>query len=180
RCAKPLAAMNEIRGGAIVGSYLMSEVLDRAQILSIFALGYHSERLHEIARLRAISHALAREVHRLHESGLYTLDLQQTNIMVEDSDAGPIFYFLDLEDFRRSIRVSERRRFLNLVHLDRSIGRHVSRATRLDFLYKYAGLPASRSERRDLVRRYMRVRASVERRRQRRRITRAADKPIEA
>jgi len=180
RCAKPLAAMNEIRGGAIVSSYLMSELLDRAQILSIFSLGYHSERLCEIARLRMIAQALAREVRRLHDSGFYTLDLQQTNIMVEDSGAGPVFYFLDLEDFRRAIRVSERRRFLNLVHLDRSIGRHVWRSTRLDFLYKYAGRPASRAERRELVRRYMRVRTSVESSHARRRIARAAGKAIEA
>ena len=53
------------------------------------------------------------------------------------------FYFLDLEDFRRAAECLARRRMLNLVHLDRSIGRFVSRAGRR-FPVRLSG-PATRS-----------------------------------
>src|SRR6185437_14040726 len=55
----------------------------------------------------------------------------------EDGAGAAVFYFVDLEDFRRVRRVSKRLRMRNLVHLDRSIGRFASRAKRLRFLYDY-------------------------------------------
>ena len=38
----------------------------------------------------------------MHEAGIYTRDLQETNIMVEERDGAMRFYFLDLEDFRHA------------------------------------------------------------------------------
>ena len=66
-------------------------------------------------------------------------------------------------------RVSHRRRMLNLVHLDRSIGRFVSRAGRLDFLYAYLGRHLDHAARRQAVAEYLEVRRTVERAHQRRR-----------
>src|SRR5260221_1266129 len=95
-----------------------------------------------VHRRKQISDTVAAQIRRLHESGLYTRDLQETNIMVEDNNAnagGFKVYFIDLEDFRRVANVSWDRRVMNLVHLDRSIGRFLCRAARLDFLYSYLG-----------------------------------------
>ncbi len=58
---------------------------------------------------------------------------------------------------------------LNLVHLDRSIGRFVSRAGRLDFLYAYLGRQLDRDARRKAVTEYLAVRRTVERAHNRRR-----------
>jgi hypothetical protein len=162
-CAKPLAAMNEIESGAVRASYLISEALANAQILSHFALGRAGEPRHGYARRKAVSDALAMELRRMHDAGIYTRDLQETNIMVEEIGGTLRFYFLDLEDFRRASIVPQRRRMLNLVHLDRSIGRFVSRSGRLDFLYGYLGRQLDREARRTAVADYLKVRRTVER-----------------
>ncbi len=168
-CARPLAAMDLLAGGAVCASYLMSEALEHAQILSHYALGRHVGERHGYARRKAVSDALAPEVRRLHEAGIYTRDLQETNLMAEERDGSIRFYFLDLEDFRRVAKVSRRWRMLNLVHLDRSIGRFVSRAGRLDFLYAYIGGKLDRDARRKAVAEYLEVRRAVEHSHNRRR-----------
>lgn len=162
-CATPIAAMDAIAAGSVRASYLLSEALERAQLLSHFALGREGEECPGYARLKAVSDALAAELRRMHDAGIYTRDLQETNIMVEERDGSMRFYFLDLEDFRRASRVSHRRRMLNLVHLDRSIGRFVSRARRLDFLYAYAGRPSARAARRKTVAEFLELKREVER-----------------
>ncbi len=167
--ATPLAAMDVLRAGAVHASYLVSEALEKAQILSHFALGRAGQPRHGYARRKAVSDALAAELCRMHDAGIYTRDLQETNLMVEERDGAMRFYFLDLEDFRRTTRVSDRRRMLNLVHLDRSIGRFVSRAGRLDFLYAYLGRHLDHAARRQAVAEYLEVRRTVERAHQRRR-----------
>jgi hypothetical protein len=162
-CAKPLAAMDAIERGAVRASYLISEALANAQILSHFALGREGEPRHGYARRKAVSDALATELRRMHDAGIFTRDLQETNIMVEEIAGALRFYFLDLEDFRRASILPQRRRMLNLVHLDRSIGRFVSRAGRLDFLYGYLGRRLDREARRKAVNDYLKVRRAVER-----------------
>src|SRR5271167_4725050 len=109
-CAAPLAAMDVSRGGAVRASYLISEALENAQILSHFALGREGEARHGYARRKAASDALAAELRRMHDAGIYTRDLQETNILVEQRDGAMRFYFLDLEDFRCASSVSHRRR----------------------------------------------------------------------
>ena len=168
-CATPLAAMDVIRAGVVRASYLLSEALEHAQILSHFALGREGEARHGYARRKAVSDALAAELRRLHDAGIYTRDLQETNLMVEARDGAMRVYFLDLEDLRRASSVSPRRRMLNLVHLDRSIGRFVSRAGRLDFLYAYLGRQLDRAARRKAVADYLEIRRIVQRSHDRRR-----------
>jgi hypothetical protein len=167
-CATPLAAMDVTRAGAVRAGYLVSEALESAQILSHFALGREGEPRHGYARRKMVSDALAAEVSRMHDAGIYTRDLQETNIMVQQCDGAPHFYFLDLEDFRRASRVPRQRRMLNLVHLDRSIGRFVSRAGRLDFLYAYVGRKLARAARREAVAEFLELKRNVERAHKRR------------
>lgn len=166
-CPRPLAAMDVIDKGALCRGYLLSEALENAQILSHYALGRRGAVRHGYCRRKTVSDALAREIRRLHDAGIYTRDLQETNLMVEQREDVLRFYFLDLEDFRRVRHVSRRRRMLNLVHLDRSIGRFICRAGRLNFLYAYEGGDLTRDARRRLLAEYMAVRQSVERGRRR-------------
>ena len=168
-CATPLAAMDVTRAGAVRTNYLVSEALEHAVILSHFALGREGAARHGYARRKTVSDALAVELRRLHDAGIYTRDLQETNLMVEQRDDALRFYFLDLEDFRRASVVSPRRRMLNLVHLDRSIGRFVSRAGRLDFMYAYLGRQLDRVARRKAVAEFLQLKRTVERAHQRRR-----------
>jgi Lipopolysaccharide kinase (Kdo/WaaP) family len=173
--AKPLAAMDLVHGGAVRSSYLISEALIGAHTLSRFALGPRGVKGRDARRRRRILDTVARAARKMHDAGVYTLDLQETNVMVADDGTGGFHvYFIDLEDIRRAAVVSWRRRMLNLVHLDRSIGRFLCRAARLAFLYDYLGSKPDRSEARRIVRELLELRDEVERRHARRASGRAA------
>jgi hypothetical protein len=164
-----LAAMELRHFGAVRASFLMSEALEDADTLSRFALGSGGIKGRDVRRRKRISASVAAAVRRCHDAGIYTRDLQETNIMVADDGAGGFkVYFLDLEDFRQSGKVPERERFLNLVHLDRSIGRFMCRASRLDFLYSYLGGRPDRREARRMVNEILALRGQIETRRRRR------------
>jgi|SRR5215472_3189176 len=160
----PLAALELYQAGALVESYLVCEALGEATVLSRAVLD--EGRVHFRSR-RALLSAVIREVRRLHDAGLYTLDLQETNLMIEECDgAPPRISFVDLEDFRRARSVSWQRRMLNLIHLDRSIGRFLNRPARLRCLYDYLGDGArDRGERHDVVQQFWRLRDELESRR---------------
>lgn len=165
---EPLAAMDSYRFGAIRASYILSRALPRADTLSRFALGPNEIKGRDVRRRKRISDTVAKEVRRLHDAGLYTHDLQETNIMVEDDESGSFrIYFIDLEDFRQAATVSWERRILNLVHLDRSIGRFLCRAARLDFLYTYLGERPTRAEARKIVAEVMASRTAIDQRKHR-------------
>ena len=173
---EPLAAMDSYQAGAIRASYLVSRALTNADSLSRFMLGPGEIKGRNVHRRKQISDAVAAQVHRLHESGLYTRDLQETNIMVEENGQGSFnVYFIDLEDFRRVANVSWSRRVLNLVHLDRSIGRFLCRAARLDFLYSYLGCRPDRATARKMIAEIYAVRESIDRRKRR---TATAREPV--
>jgi hypothetical protein len=160
---EPLAAMDLYQAGAIRASYLVSRALINADSLSRFMLGPGEIKGRNVHRRKQISDAVAAQVRRLHESGLYTRDLQETNIMVEENQAGGFnVYFIDLEDFRRAAKVSWDRRILNLVHLDRSIGRFLCRAARLDFLYSYLGHRPDHATTRKIVAKVKMARESID------------------
>jgi hypothetical protein len=143
-----IAAFEHYRGGSRRASYIIAEYLQRPKLLSRFALADGRD----FRWRRWVSLQLAQTIRRLHDAGCYTRDLQETNLMVEAQERGLKVYFIDLEDFRWRPRVSRRLRLRNLVHLDRSIGRFVSRAHRLRFFYNYLGDKPDRTEVRALVR----------------------------
>jgi RIO-like serine/threonine protein kinase len=161
----PLAAMDSYSAGSIRASYLVSRALINADSLSRFMLGPGEIKGRNVHRRKQISDTVAAQIRRLHESGLYTRDLQETNIMVEDNAHGGFtVYFIDLEDFRRVANVSWKRRVTNLVHLDRSIGRFLCRAARLDFLYSYLGHRPDRASTRKIISEIKSARDAIDRR----------------
>jgi tRNA A-37 threonylcarbamoyl transferase component Bud32 len=151
---RPVAAVEFRSFGLVRASYLISEALADACILSLFALTDGRN----FQRRKWVSQEVAREIQRLHEAGIYTRDMQETNLMLAASGDEIIVYFVDLEDFRRTRHVSARRRMLNLVHLDRSIGRFVSRSQRLRFFYNYLGGKPEPARARGLLARLSRIR----------------------
>jgi tRNA A-37 threonylcarbamoyl transferase component Bud32 len=159
---EPLAAAEARAAGAVRFSYVISEPLDGARVMSQVVLAGGRRRFrHRCAVLGAV----AREIRRLHDAGVYTLDLQETNLMVTGGDGAEWrIHFVDLEDFRQARVVSTRHRMLNLVHLDRTIGRFLPRTQRLRFLYTYLGRRPQRDEARRLLTRYFALRARAQRR----------------
>ena len=159
RHPQPLLIMEERSFGSVRASYILTEALNDAQVLSAVAVGRRRPR-----KLRKeASEQVAREIRRLHDAGIYTRDMQETNLMIENRDSEFPLFFVDFEDFRRTQSVSIRQRMINLVHLDRSIGRFAPRQHRLRFFYNYFGYQLSREERRALLKQYRTVRDQIER-----------------
>jgi len=160
----PLVAFEILNAGSVSECYLVCESLEGAMVLSAAVLG--GGKVHFLAR-RALLSAVVREVRRLHDAGLYTRDLQETNLMVQERPGeAPRISFVDLEDFRKVRAVSPRRRMLNLVHLDRSIGRFLNRSARLRCLYEYRDASnMTRNQRREMLRQLWDLRDDLESRR---------------
>ena len=176
---EPLAAAEAREFGAIRASYMMSEALDDARIMSAVVLAGGRRNFR---RRCEVSSFIAKEIRRLHDAGLYTLDLQETNVMISGGETADLtVYFVDLEDFRQAPTVSERRRLLNLVHLDRTIGRFLPRTQRLRFLYGYLGPRPTHNEARRVLGRYFALRDRAARRsRSRQRPSQPAHMPNDA
>ncbi|MBE3604158.1 hypothetical protein IMX07_11040 [bacterium] len=174
RQAGLLAAVEARSFGSVRGSLILCEALDGACVLDkVYFRGGKPAFRHR----RRLATLIAREIRRLHDAGIYSRDLQETNLMLrEANDGGVSVYFVDLEDIRRARAVGEKQRLLNLIHLDRTIGRYAPRAQRLYFLYAYLGGKPERAEARRIVARALSIRAAQERRARGRR--RSGDAPV--
>lgn len=168
----PMAALEMRSAGAVRASYLMSEALGEARTLSQFVDRRTGPERRNFRWRREVSLRVADEVRNLHDAGLYSSDLQETNLMLEEGGDGIRVYFVDLDGFRSATPDSWRRRERNLIQLDRSVGRFLSRSERLRFLYDYLGGRPRREHVRevvtDLLRRKGRKEREYRRRRQRR------------
>jgi tRNA A-37 threonylcarbamoyl transferase component Bud32 len=168
---EPFAAREELWRGAISSSWILSQALT-GRVFSRFIERGHAPADSE-RRRRALD-AVARCVRRLHDAGLFTSDLQETNLMLDQLDGEVRIHFVDLAGFRRLRRVSWRRRRRNLVQLDRSVGRFMSGSERLRFLRTYLGPEWDRAALRRTVALLLRERERKERQFARRRIRREA------
>ena len=168
----PLAAREEIIAGAIKTSLIFSEPLNTARVFSRFIERGHAPAERERQLRRETLAAVAGCVRRLHDAGLFTSDLQETNLMIDQADGAVRIHFVDLDGFRQLGRVSWKRRRRNLVQLDRSVGRFMTRTERLRFLRVYLGAQWERAAVRKLVGRLMLERERKEREFARRRIRR--------
>ncbi len=115
RHPEPYAAIELSSAGSIRASYLISEPLRSARNLSVFIKVKDGRRRQSARWRRGVLDAVAREVRRLHDAGLFSSDLQETNLMLEETGGDPAIYFVDLDGFRRLWRVGRSRRERNLV-----------------------------------------------------------------
>jgi tRNA A-37 threonylcarbamoyl transferase component Bud32 len=150
-CPKLIGAAEMHSSGAIRSSYLVTEPLASAQTFSIFIDRRQSPSRQTVAWRTRILAMVAAEVRRMHDAGIFTSDLQETNLMLEERNNETRIYFVDLDGFRRRSRISQKNRRRNLVQLDRSVGRFLNRTERLHFLYNYLGGRPDRSSARALI-----------------------------
>lgn len=169
RCPLPLAASEQISAGAIRTSWIIGEALTKARVFSAFIERGQAGVGDERGRRRRVLAAVASCIRHLHNAGLFTSDLQETNLMLEQPDGELKIYFVDLDQFRRLRRVSWKLRRRNLVQLDRSVGRFLSRTERLHFLRAYLGEGWDRTAVRKLIRRLASEREGKDREYERRR-----------
>lgn len=174
---RPLAVLERRAAGIVWECVYVSAVLPYPRLDA-----YWRERAPQwsMAQRRRFVRALATFVRCFHATGLYTGDLRDANLLVAQADPEARhwrFCLVDLDRIRRPFVVSRRRRFKNLVQLDRTAGRAVRRTERLIFLYEYLGGRPSARKRRAILRRLLRLRARKDREYTRRQ-TRPRLKPL--
>lgn len=154
--ARPLAAVENRRGGALIKSFFLSEEIAGGETVDAFwrgrLLGVKGRE--GVALRRRFLADLANLFKTLHVERIYHNDLKDANILAtaDRSDSDLRLYLLDLEGVARLSRLSERRKVKNLVQINRTLGRYLRRSEKLYFLEKYLGAGfAQRSVRRRLT-----------------------------
>jgi hypothetical protein len=139
---RPLAAVESRRWGMLTKSAFLSEEI----VPSETADGYWRGRLKLLPgadgfqRRRKFLTNLGKLFRHLHDRRIYHNDLKDANILVKGTgDEGERFYLLDLEGVRRCCYLSRRRRIKNIVQLNRSLGRFLSKSEKLHLLSNYLG-----------------------------------------
>lgn len=136
---RPIAAVESRAWGMLAKSFYLSE-----EVAGKTADAYWLEKLSpacgegRVDRRRFLQE-LAGLFRSLHGLGLYHNDLKDANILVCSEQGKLSFNLLDLEGIRRYGRLSERRKVKNLVQLNRTMGRYLTRSQKLHWLRAYLG-----------------------------------------
>ena len=171
---QPLAVVEKRRAGLVQESVYISQALPYPSLSDYWR---ESASRWSVVRRRLFLRELALFVRSFHAAGLYSGDLRDANLLVEECEAqhGPRWRFclVDLDRLKHCPSLTLRRRVKNLVQLDRTLGRRTRRTERLFFLDAYLGPPLPPSkQRRSLLKTLLSVRRRKDReyaRRKRRR-----------
>jgi hypothetical protein len=117
--------------GAKASAYVSRAVVDAAPLREAFLARGRRER-------RLLARALGALLARLHSAGIYVPDLRDANLLVRRAPEKPSIVLVDLDRVRRPPGgVTARRRVMNLVQLDRTLGWFASARERLTLLVAY-------------------------------------------
>ena len=156
RTGRPVAAVECRSWGMLTKSFYVSREIPSAKTLdACWVEELSRDRGVEGRRRRSeLLQALAVLFRRLHQARIYHNDLKDANILVRPADHYTVesFFLLDLEGIRRVSRLSLRRRIKNVVQLNRTLGRLVSRADKWRWVRVYLG---SEFQDRDARRRWL-------------------------
>ena len=136
---QPLAVVEKRTAGIVQESLYVSEALPHPPLSTYWReqSGGWSARLR-----RTFLGRLADFVQSFHAAGLYSGDLRDANLLVEERDDQTWrFCLVDLDRVKHEANISQRRRIKNLVQLDRTLGQRARLTERLFFLYRYLGSP---------------------------------------
>jgi hypothetical protein len=141
--ARPVASVEQRRWGMLTSSFYLTEEVPGGKV----SIQYWREELRPMAgaagivRRRAFVRDLAEVFATLHAKNIYHNDLKDFNILVvpKGDTSGDCFFLLDLEGVRCLRQLSHRRRIKNLVQLNRTLGKLLSRVEALRFLKSYLG-----------------------------------------
>ncbi len=162
---QPLAVVEKRRACLVQESVYISQALPYPSLSDYWR---ESTPRWSVAQRRLFLRELALFVQSFHAAGLYSGDLRDANLLVEECEVqhGPRwrFYLVDLDRLKHCPSLTLRRRVKNLVQLDRTLGRRARQTERLFFLYAYLGPPLpSSKQRRALLKTLLSVRRRKDR-----------------
>ena len=157
---EPLVVLETLSGGMVRESVYVSAALPYPPLSEYWQ---ESASRWPIQQRRLFLRALAGFVRSFHAAGLYSGDLRDANLLVQEKveQGGQQWQFclVDLDRIKHDAGLNQRRRIKNLVQLDRTLGRRAQRTERLFFLYQYLGTPLpSPRQRRELLQKILLLR----------------------
>lgn len=130
---KPLGLMEHRNWLGLEESFFLMEALEGDHELD----RYLSEGFKDFKEKRYFIDTFAQWLSNLHKMNLYHQDMKTCNILVSKRGETWNFYLLDLEDIRLGKKVVERKLFRNLLQLNTSTPKVISRPDRFRFLRTY-------------------------------------------
>jgi tRNA A-37 threonylcarbamoyl transferase component Bud32 len=126
-------------------SFFIMEVSERGRELDRYIV----EGLSDFRKRRHFIRTFSQWLSHFHQRGLYHRDMKTCNLLITENGVSWIFHLLDLEDLLLDGKVDEKKLFRNLLQLNTSIPKAISRTDRLRFLKGYAARqPIIRNEKR--------------------------------
>ena len=130
---KPLALVERRNWLGVNESFFLMEALEAGQEMDRYILKgfdhFHQKR----GFIKTFAHWLS----NFHQMGLFHKDMKACNIFVSKNRETWNFYLLDLEDVRLDEEVDEKKLFKNLLQLNTSIPKTLTRTDRLKFFREY-------------------------------------------
>ena len=159
---QPLAVVEKRTAGMVQESLYVSEALPYPPLSTYWrerSVGWSAHQR------RTFLGSLADFVQSFHAAGLYSGDLRDANLLVEENaDHTWRFCLVDLDRVKQQANITQRRRIKNLVQLDRTLGQRARLTERLFFFYRYLGSPLpSPPQRRRLIKRILALRDQKDR-----------------
>ena len=135
--AEPVAAINYSSFGLPGKCFYITKEIRESEI----SVQYYERRFIKnkgpIKERRLFIRTLARLFMNLHHDGVYHNDLKDFNILVREERGKPVFFLLDLEGVQRFRDIPKRCIIENIMQVNRTIGRIMSRADRVAFIREY-------------------------------------------
>ena len=129
----PLALLERRKWWGVNESFLIMETSEKGLEMDRYILG----GFRDLKRKRLFTKRFAQWLSSLHQRNLYHRDMKTCNILVSENQETWDFFLLDLEDIRLDEKVDEKSLFKNLLQLNTSIPKTMTRTDRLRFLKEY-------------------------------------------
>ena len=127
------ACMERKNAFGIKDSFLLMEATEQGREMDRYLL----KGFENFQTRRHFIKTFARWLSGFHQKNLYHRDMKTCNIVVSEEGGGWQFRLLDLEDVRLDHRVDEKDLFENLLQINTSIPRGITRTDRLRFYREY-------------------------------------------
>lgn len=136
--ACPVAAIDHRIFGFTGKSFYVTKEITEAEI----SVHYYESRFHEKRGLlherRSFIRNMAKLFRELHIKGIYHNDLKDFNILVREGEQDITLCLLDLEGVYHFTQMPGSKKIKNIVQLNRTIGRLMSKSDRLAFILEYS------------------------------------------
>jgi tRNA A-37 threonylcarbamoyl transferase component Bud32 len=137
----PLAVGERRERGLLKEGYLFTRALDNSQPLNEYLLkGFEGTPDKDRALEKwGVINSLARLVKKIHDAGIFHLDLHSGNILIKKIDReSPSLYLIDLHRVRIQNKLSHRQIIFNLAQLNVSLSSFATRSDKFRLLKAYA------------------------------------------